>query len=124
MEVTPARKRILVVDDVRFVRWEVASIGEELGYEVAEAESAEQAIAKVPAFQPDIVVCDLSLGRPRAYFDGLRRIREAVGAAVPIVVHSGYASPLYEERARQAGCSEYVCKPDPTRLRALLQPRG
>jgi hypothetical protein len=41
---------------------------------------------------------------------------------VPIVVYSGYDE--YEEAARQAGCSEYVFKPDLERLRALLEPRG
>lgn len=124
MDVNPARKRILVVDDELFVRREIAWLGEELGFEVAEADTAEQAIAKAPVFRPDIVVCDLTLGRSEAYFEGLRQIREAVGTAVPIVVYSGYASRRHEDAARQAGCSQYMCKPDPIRLRAVLQARA
>ena len=122
MDVNSKPKRILVVDDNRFERWQIALMCEEWGYEFAEAETAEAGNAKVRAFRPDVVVCDLTMGRSKVYFEGLRQIREAVGPAVPIVVDSGYA--LYEAAARQAGASEYVCKPNPERLRALLQPQA
>jgi CheY-like chemotaxis protein len=124
VSVAPERKRILVVDDDLWPRRQVVEMCEEWGYEVAEAGTAEQGVALIPVFRPDLVVCDLTMGRAHAYPEGVGRLREAVGPAVPIVVNSGYCGPRYEEAARQAGACEYVCKPDPERLRALLQPRA
>ena len=124
MDVSPAQKRILVVDDEPLAHLLIGEIAEELGYEVTKATTTEEGVAKVPAFRPDILVCDLTMGHPGPYFEGVRQLREALGATVPIVVYSGYVLPQHEKAARQAGCSEFVWAFDLKRLRAVLQPRS
>src|SRR5262245_11439102 len=100
MTAAHVRNRVLFVDHESMDRKMVAWMMTERGYEVDEVETVEQAVDSVAVFHPDFVVCNLTLGRSKAYFEGVRRIREAVGADVPVVVYT--VDVLYEEAARQA----------------------
>ena len=115
------RNRVLFVDHEGGGRRMTAWMLNERGYEVDEVETLEQALASVAVGRPDFVVCNLTMGRSNAYVEGVRRIREAVGPDVPVVVYTGFVL-LYEKAAREAGCSEYVVKPDHVRLLALFPP--
>ncbi len=70
-------QRIMVVDDDPDHLGVVSSILEESGYEVERAEDAEQALARVHAFDPALVLTDLRLPG----MDGvelLERVREGM----------------------------------------------
>jgi DNA-binding response OmpR family regulator len=115
------RNRVLFVDHAGAWRTMLAWELTERGYEVDPAETAEEALDTVAVCHPDFVVCNLTLGRSKTYFEGVRRIREVVGADVPVVVYSGYASFSHEKAAREAGCSEYLERfVDDRRLLALF----
>ena len=53
--------RLLVVDDEQSIRRLCMTIGTSLGYECAEAESAETAMTRIEAEAPDLVLTDLKL---------------------------------------------------------------
>jgi PAS domain S-box-containing protein len=88
--VLKARGKVLLVDDEDLVRVSTADMLTELGYEVHEAQSAEQALELLAAgYKPDIIVTDhLMAGMSGA--DLARKVREE-RANVRVLVISGYA---------------------------------
>lgn len=67
-----AAKRILVVDDERDVRSLVCHILTDQGYEVEQAVDGRDALAKIQASAPDLVVLDLMMPE----LDGWQVLRE------------------------------------------------
>jgi len=102
-------QRILVVDDDRDHLGVVASILEEGGYEVERADDAEQALSRVHAFEPALVLTDLRLPG----MDGvelLERVRDGMDS-VDVIVMTGHEDMTSAIRAMQAGAFDYVVKP-------------
>jgi CheY-like chemotaxis protein len=110
-----AGERILIVDDnpanLKLAR--VLLVGE--GYEVCVAADAEEALAVLPGFHPQLILMDLQLPG----MDGLtftRRLKaDPATRDIAIVALTAYAMKGDEERARAAGCDGYVAKPISTR---------
>ena len=102
-------QRILVVDDDPDHLGVVSSILEESGYQVERAEDAEQALARVHAFDPSLVLTDLRLPG----MDGvelLERVREGMDA-VEVIVMTGHEDMTSAIGAMRAGAFDYVVKP-------------
>lgn len=87
---TPARGTALVVDDEELVRMSTADMLSELGYEVVEAASAEEAIRAIEnGLQADLVVTDhLMPGMPGTELVWALRERHP---GLPVLIISGYA---------------------------------
>ncbi len=78
----------------------------------AMAESAQEAMRKLPETNPDLVVTDLSLsGKP-----GLELVKEirAARPLLPILVLSIHDEELWAERVIRAGAQGYVMKAQAT----------
>jgi CheY-like chemotaxis protein len=101
-------KTILIVEDYEDSRKFVKLLVESLGYRVAEAESAVEAIKIVINDKPDLILMDLAMPD----VDGLaatKVIRGLTGKDLPIIAVSGY--DIDDELALDAGCNELICKP-------------
>jgi len=85
------------------------------GYSVRTAEDAEQAMALLRSWQPDLILMDIQLPG----MDGLeltRQLRKVPQLqAVKIVALTAYAMQGDEENAIEAGCDGYITKPISTR---------
>ena len=125
-----AGERILVVEDepgVLDVTLEVVRSSPE-GYVVEGARSVEEALEKVRAWEPDLVLLDLNLGRR---FDGLKickAIREDPDrAGIAIIVLTGESMDTAESMLLDAGADDYIRKPHfapkllASRVRAVLR---
>ncbi len=101
--------RVLVVDDERTIRHILAVLLGEQGYEVAEAESGEEALAVQPSFQPALVLLDLSLPG----IDGLETLRRlrALDPGLDCVIMTAYGSIRSAVEAMKAGALNYLTKP-------------
>jgi two-component system response regulator AtoC len=102
-------RRILVVDDDPDHLAVVGSILEEGGYEVERADDAEQALARVHAFDPVLVLTDLRLPG----MDGvelLERVKEGMDD-VEVIVMTGHEDMTSAIGAMKAGAFDYVVKP-------------
>jgi two-component system cell cycle response regulator DivK len=81
------------------------------GYDVTCVSDGEEALRVVPRVKPDLVLMDVSLPG----IDGIEateKLRAArATAAVPVVVLSAQAFGDNVERARRAGCVDYLTKP-------------
>ena len=102
--------RICIVDDHPIVREGLRKL---LDLEpdmvvCAEAENYHQAVEKVAAQLPDLIVVDISL-QDRSGIDLIKELR-AQDRKMPILVLSVHAEPTYAERALRAGAQGYVMK--------------
>jgi DNA-binding NtrC family response regulator len=99
----------MVVDDDSDHLSVVSAILEETGYEVERADDAEQALARVHAFNPALVLTDLRLPG----MDGvalLERIRDGMND-VEVIVMTGHEDMKSAIGAMKGGAFDYVVKP-------------
>ncbi|MBZ5587661.1 MAG: response regulator [Acidobacteriia bacterium] len=103
-----AEPLVLIVDDEtpirRFLR--LSLVGE--GYRVVEAATAAEALERIVAQRPDVVILDLGLP-DRDGLDLTREVREWSG--VPIVVLSAREKENDKVAALEAGADDYLTKP-------------
>lgn len=104
--------RILVVDDEPDIVRVVVKIMEARGHVVTTAHDGVEALDRVAADPPDVVVLDLNLPRLDGY-EVCRRIKAAPATAhVPVVMMTAAYVSLDDAKAgHAAGADEYVVKP-------------
>ena len=104
-------KRILVVEDQEDNRQILRDLLGSIGYEMVEAENGEEALSVAAAEQPDLILMDIQLPLLDGY-EATRRIKANPALAkIPIIAITSYALSGDEEKARAAGCDDYVTKP-------------
>ena len=105
---TEARPLVLVVEDEPQMRRVLRLTLESNGMRYTEAISVREAISKIRAQPPDLIIADLGL--PDG--EGLRVIRAArEDSSVPIVVLSARSQESDKIAALDAGADDYVTKP-------------
>ncbi len=107
--------RALVVDDERLIRW---SVGERLsrsGYSVDSADSGEEALEKITAAPPDLMLLDVRLPG----IDGLTTLSRALVIHPDLIVlmMSAHSSVDTAVAAMKQGAIDFLVKPFP--LQAL-----
>jgi class 3 adenylate cyclase len=118
--------RILVVDDVadnvEILRMRLTA----LGYDVDEASDGEQALAKVAADPPDLVLLDIMMPK----IDGLEVVRRLKADKtlpfIPVILVTAKATPKDVVAGLDAGGDDYLTKPIDhgalvARVRAMLR---
>jgi signal transduction histidine kinase/CheY-like chemotaxis protein len=105
------RRRVLVVDDVAGNRTMLGALMGALGFEVVEAADGQQALERVQAQAPHIVLMDAAM----PVMDGLeatRRLRaDERWRDLPILIVSAAASAPDHQRCREAGANGLIAKP-------------
>ncbi|MET7771936.1 response regulator transcription factor [Nocardia sp. NPDC005366] len=100
---------LMIVDDDAEVRGALRSAMEDEGYEVSEAEEAEDALTHLRSNgAPDVMIVELMLGDMDG-FDCIREIRR--DHDVPIIVISSRDDTHDVVAALEAGADDYVTKP-------------
>lgn len=102
-------RRILVVDDEESIQRSLESVLRDEGFDVSLAGSAEDAIKKIEADAPDIVLLDIWLPGK----DGLQLLEEVRPRypGLPVVVMSGHGTIETAVRATKLGAFDFVEKP-------------
>ena len=112
--------RILVVDDDEHTRDILRQKLEHSGHEVQTAESAEDALGGVSAFDPQIVITDLRMPG----MSGLELLEKVTSAMdeVDVIVITGHEDMSTAVAAMKAGAFDYVVKPmDLKKVEALVE---
>ena len=103
--------RVLIVDDNRLNAELAALMLESDDFLVDSAVDAEQALARLPEFRPDLILIDIQMPG----MDCLELTRRLKGDPstrhIVIIAFTAYAMKGDELRMRQAGCDGYVSKP-------------
>ena len=118
-------RTLLIVDDESEIRAELAEYLEGKGYRVEQAADGLEALGKVAAAMPDVVITDLKMPRCDG-FELIRRLR-AAPADRPIIPIAGTYSRVELDRAGDFGAQAIMRKPISLRqlaetLRGLLDP--
>lgn len=104
-------KRILVVEDQEDNRQILRDLLSSAGYQMLEAEDGEAALAAAAAQRPDLILMDIQLPILDGY-EATRRLKaDAALKDIPVIVVTSYALSGDEDKARAAGCDDYVTKP-------------
>ena len=103
--------KILVVDDDEMNRDMLSRRLLRKGYDVILAVNGAEAIEKVVADRPELILMDLSMPVLDGY-EATRRLKaEADTAGIPIIGLSAHAMVGDREKALAAGCDDYDTKP-------------
>lgn len=116
-----AGEPILVVDDNATNLVLMRFILEPRGYAVTTAMSAEEAVAAIAKARPRLILMDLQMPGMSG-FELTRQLKDDPATRdIVIVAVTAYAMAGDEDRARAAGCDDYLTKPiDKERLRRVV----
>jgi DNA-binding NtrC family response regulator len=103
------RVRLLIVDDEQSIRKLCMAIGASLGFESAEAESAEAALAYLETESPDIILLDRQLGGMSG--DDLLRQIKSMLPRTEVAIITGHGSIESAVEAMKLGAYDYITKP-------------
>ncbi len=112
-------KTILIVEDIDLNVDLLTQILED-AYDILVAGDGAQGVALTEREHPDLVLMDISLPVMDGY-EATRRIRK-IFPRLPIIGLSAHAMHGDDEKARAAGCTDYLTKPvDEDRLLETLK---
>jgi len=100
---------IIVVDDDKVLRKNLAFYIRSQGFEVDAAESGEEAIEKSKSKFYDIVVSDIRMARMSG-FELMKNIKK-IHPGSEIILVTGYGNIPMAVEAIQAGAADFICKP-------------
>jgi two-component system cell cycle response regulator DivK len=115
-------KCILVVEDQADNMQILRDLLLSADYEMIEAVNGEEALAAVAKRRPDLILMDIQLPVMDGY-EATRRIKaDPALQSIPIIAVTSYALSGDEEKARAAGCDDFVPKPySPRQLLAKVR---
>jgi two-component system response regulator MtrA len=103
------QQRVLVIDDEAMIRETIRLTLTTAGYAVAEASDGTEAVERMLAFQPDIILLDVMLPGVSG-FDICRELRRA-GSRVPIIILSARSDEIDIVVGLEIGADDYILKP-------------
>jgi two-component system, cell cycle response regulator DivK len=101
-------KTILIVEDIELNIDLLTQLLED-DYNLLVAKNGEQGVSMAQQENPDLILMDVSLPIMDGY-EATRRIR-ATMPSTPIIGLSAHAMSGDEEKAKEAGCNDYLTKP-------------
>jgi two-component system, cell cycle response regulator DivK len=105
-----ARKTILVIEDNELNRDLLIQILEDF-YTVIVAVDGADGVAQADARRPDLILMDFGMPVMDGW-EATRRIKAQAGLRdIPIIAITSHAMVGDEEKARVAGCDDYMAKP-------------
>lgn len=102
--------RVLVADDDLSARLLMQAALVKSGCTVVLAEDGEQALSKFATTPCDVVMLDVEMPGLDGY-ETCRRLRQSIGAELPIVMVTGMEDLASVERAFDVGATDFIAKP-------------
>ena len=115
-------KLILAVEDQEDNMQILRDLLTSAGYQIIEAENGKDALAAVTKRRPDLILMDIQIPIIDGY-EVTRRIKANPALrSIPIIAVTSHALGEGEEKARAAGCDDFVAKPySPRQLLAKVR---
>src|SRR5450432_4487926 len=109
-------KKILVIDDEEWLREMIQLALRQRGYEVVEAHNGHDGIEKARAELPDLILCDVNMGKVDGYLTLAALRTEAPTAAIPFILMTGMADNAGMRHGMELGADDYLPKPFTTEV--------
>jgi DNA-binding NtrC family response regulator len=106
---TPAKPRLLILDEDRIILQSLSQFLSREGYEVKAADDPQDALAQLEASQFELLIADINMPGIKAA-DFLRDIRRRFPQTVVVVI-TGYGSIEGAVEATKMGAFDYLTKP-------------
>jgi two-component system sensor histidine kinase/response regulator len=104
--------KILVIDDESWLREMIRLALEQQGFEVIEAADSTSGSAKARELLPDLILCDVNMGRAGSGYSTLEKLRaDAATAAMPFILMTGMADSAGMRHGMELGADDYLPKP-------------
>ena len=109
--VSLTEQSVLVVEDVRALRYLMTRTLQKEGFRVSSASSGDEGLSRYLADRPEVAILDIGLPGIDGY-ELARRIREADLTPRPLLIAlSGYAQPEDRQASAAAGFDKHFAKP-------------
>jgi len=116
---TRMQRTILVADESSTIRRIVELAFADTELRIETAASGREALDRLTAIPPDVLLVDVALGEPSGY--DLCRMVKRSSRSVPVLLLTGAFDPFDREQAREAGADGHLVKPfDSSLLRARV----
>jgi DNA-binding response OmpR family regulator len=103
-------KKILIVEDDRFLRELISKKLVKEGYDIAEAVDGEEGLKKVKEEKPDLILLDLILPGIEG-FEVLSRIKQDPATSqIPVIILSNLGQKEDIDRGMELGATDYLIK--------------
>jgi len=103
--------RVLLIDDEQFYFKLIRKTLKEAEYELEYAQSGSEGLAKIPAFNPDLLIVDLKLPEMDG-FQVLERLRrDSKFSHLPVIVITAQHELSEKLKAFELGADDYLVKP-------------
>lgn len=106
----PAKRRVLVVEDLPDARESLRLLLEADGHVVAVAPDGPEGLRKLESFRPQVALVDIGLPGMDGY-SLARELRAAAGARLALIALTGYGQEEDRRAAREAGFDQHLIKP-------------
>lgn len=104
-------KKILIIDDEEWLREMMRLALRQRGFEVVEAANGTDGIEKARKELPDLILCDINMGKVDGYFTLSSLRGEATTAAIPFILMTGLADSASMRHGMELGADDYLPKP-------------
>jgi pilus assembly protein CpaE len=113
--------RVLLIDDEQFYFKLIRKALKEAEYELEYAQSGSEGLAKIPAFNPDLLIVDLKLPEMDGFQILERLRRDAKFSHIPVIVITAQHELSEKLKAFELGADDYLVKPfQPEELAARM----
>ncbi len=103
-------KKILIIEDDKFLRELISRKISDEGFDVAEAVDGEEGVKKVKTEKPDLILLDLILPGIDG-FEVLSRAKEDLNSAsIPVIILSNLGQKEEVEKGLKLGAVDYLIK--------------
>jgi len=103
-------KKILIIEDDKFLRELISRKISDEGFDVAEAVDGEEGVKKVKTEKPDLILLDLILPGIDG-FEVLSRVKEDLNSAsIPVIILSNLGQKEEVEKGLKLGAVDYLIK--------------
>ena len=102
--------RLLIVDDHEPLRLTLEAIFLQQGFGVVTAASYTEGLDKAVRANPDVILCDIRMGRDGSGLDLLKKLRED-NVQTPVIMITAHTSTEDAVEAMKQGAIDYIAKP-------------
>lgn len=103
--------KLLLADDSITIQKVVELVLAEEDFEIKSVSNGEDALNKIDAFKPDIVLADIEMPKINGYQLCEKIKQNPETADIPVILLAGAFEPIDEDLARQVGADDSVIKP-------------